>query len=118
MTFLFAVLGSVMFWIGYVFITVFIGTLLFKHLMPVLYNGIISGWSIYKFENKFDEQFSIIVACIICLYLFWPVLLIIVIFKFILKILWKTFWKFFTKTVIKIDQNLPEISFKKKEEEK
>jgi len=85
---MFGVLGSTIFWALFFIISFVIGSILLKHIAPLSWETIKTGerpaskhWS-----NLKADMGSIIIA-IICVYLFWPIILAGIILWFVLKLI-------------------------------
>lgn len=105
--FMFGVLGSIVFWVVYIFATLFIIALLMKKFAPQSYRWITEGYvPLYCDEIEFILMFMTYL-------LFWPFILIGIFIglfcKYIIGLGIRNIFK-------KVDSMIPEIQFNKKEE--
>lgn len=133
MGFLFAWMGSLMFWVGYGALTLVIGTMLTRALMPNVMR-IFRGdyerrdkdgdWVIID-DKSHDRKYiylSDMIAAVVGLFIFWPVVLPIVLGWWFLKIV---VYKMivvstlivFSKIVKHVDKVIPNISVVKEDED-
>ena len=122
--FMFAVLGSTLFWTGFFVIGMVIGTLLFRNCAPKCYNWLVHDkWADYNSGTAFsefdkdhmqDERVIFTFVVILTFYVFWPIALIFFAIKFIVKNL---LFNSFIKIVKTIDKTIPDIKIVKKEKD-
>jgi len=109
-SFLFAVLGSVTFWILYAAVSFFGTGMTLKHFAPHTYKYITTG----EMYNKYDREGYIILA--ITHMLFWPLIVLGVIAWFIASNTFKLFfgrlvWPLFCKGIKVSTLHVPKIKF-------
>ena len=105
-SFMFGVLGSVIFWISYFGISLFAGTFIMKRLFLIDFNILIG-------KDKPGGDILYVITPIVA-YLFWPVFIIWYLFKFILV---KICIGSFRSAVIFADKNMPEIKVSKQQKD-
>jgi len=123
-SFLFGVLGSVLFWVVVFAISIFVGTLVFRYIAPHGYNFLITGqlthscrYNAFNYSNKnidVEDRVIHIVAMSICCYFFWPIILPCVLLWLIVK---HILFGGFLNVVKFIDKIVPNIKIVKKETE-
>lgn len=106
LSFMLGVLGSVTFWIFFLMIGFFIGSLLLKNLTPYLYQEFIEE------RLNSDEKFQLFFVAI-AFFILWPITLII---SFIVLLFKKVLWPVFIKLVKTSISLVPDIKIVKKEE--
>ena len=110
--FMFAVLGSTLFWVGFFVVGFFVGTLVLKKVAKSIYDFII-GKEEYNPFGPYCVDYVPIVAILLLCYLFWPVILLVLSIGFIVK---HIFWKSFCKAVKSVDSIIPTVKFEKSED--
>ena len=104
MSFMFSVLGSVMFWVLF-FVTGFvIGSILLKHIAPRTFKHMILGQKDSWLYG--DAVFFILIGC----FIMWPIVLVGLSIKFIIG---KILWPLFRHGVKKSVSIIPDIEIKK-----
>jgi len=121
-SFLFAVLGSVTFWIIYIVVGLFVGTCFIRKFADDTY-GIISGQeTISKFmDRQYGDEFPaflILMFILIFYYVLWffP-LMCIILYYTVIVVIGKTLWPGFIKLTSIVDKATPDISIKVKKNE-
>ena len=123
-SFLFGVLGSVLFWVVFFAISIFVGTLVFRHIAPHGYNFLITGELTHPdYLNSFSknstrddspERVIFLTLMLIVCYLLWPFVLIGMAIGFIAK---HVLFGSFLNMIKFIDKTVPYIKIVKKEVE-
>jgi len=91
-SFMFAVLSSVLFWIGFFVVGFIIGSRVMRHIAPKTYKFISTGYREYDFDPGAVEIFFVLVGN----FILWPIILTYLLSKFIFV---KLFWPIFCKSV-------------------
>jgi len=122
--FMVAVLGSVLFWIGFFVISLFMGTLIFRKIAPHGYNFLIAGTLTHPdYINSFNEdstsadnpdRFIFLTLMLIVCYLLWPFVLIGMTIGFIAK---HVLLGSFLNIIKFIDKTVPDIKIVRKEKD-
>ena len=122
--FMVAVLGSVLFWIGFFAISLFIGTLIFRKIAPHGYNFLIAGTLTHPdYFNSFSEgkedidgpeRFLFLTLMLIVCYLFWPFVLMSMTIGFIAR---HVLFGLFLNMIKFIDKIIPDIKIVRKEKD-
>jgi Na+/proline symporter len=108
---MFGVLSSIVFWMLWFGGSFFIGTIVLKYFSPRTFKHIITGKD--RWGDNDTEDMIAVGIIVIVVYLFWPVFL----FGWILKLLFvKVLWSIFRAGIKGVDEMVPEIKIKKKEE--
>ena len=114
--FMFSVLGSVIFWILFFVVGFFAGTMVLKRINKKVFDFLIG-----KRGCPFDESSCMgeldwvrLIFLLIVIYLFWPIILVVLAIGFIIK---HVLWKSFCSGVKAVDSVIPDIQFKKKDGE-
>jgi len=112
-SFMFGVLGSVFFWVGFGVVGFIVGACIFKHICPKHYSLMCKMANGEEREIGVDpfygEVFWTIISCI----LFWPLLLLALIFSTITKVLWKMFLPLFYRLFKASANMIPKIKIEK-----
>jgi len=112
--FMFGVLGSVVFWIGFFVVSFFAGTLVLKRIAKKAY-GFIMGERDSAFYYSMDGGCWVaLIILLIGIYLFWPIILVVLAIGFIVK---HILWRSFCNVVKFVDSIIPNIKFEKREGE-
>ena len=120
-TFLFAWLGSTIFWVAYAVATIFVGTYLLRRTSPESITFLRTGQAEYVSRDgssctvdNGDIAFEIVV-----IFIFWPVLLVVVgiwyLGKFIGYIFKHIVWGLVKSTILFADKNMPNMGEKKEQ---
>jgi len=109
LSFMFAVLGSVTFWIGYALVGLFVGTMTIKKFAPKTWAYITTG------EKNYMLMWMDLICITVSHTIFWPLTAIAFGFYFFFKYV-VTFlvWKPFFKLLAFIDTITPNITIEKK----
>jgi len=108
-SFMFAVLGSVIFWVVWALISLLGGTLTIKTLAPRTWRFATEG---YRDED--DLYIHEVVVVLLCCFLFWPIVaLAFFIYHFFNFVGQYIIWKPLCYMIKLIDKNTPTISIKK-----
>lgn len=107
MSFMFGVLGSVMFWVIFIGVGFFIGSLLLRYLAPIRYSEIVNN---HRICGNFGDPVAAFFLLII-IFLFWPIVLAGVIVVFIIR---KALWPIFCKSIKATVSLVPDIEIKKR----
>ena len=110
MSFMFGVLGSVLFWVVFIGVGFFVGCLLLRHLAPKRYNSIVNNHRICDAWGDPVAAFFLLIA----VFLFWPIVLVAVIAIFVIR---KVLWPMFCKSIKATASLVPEIQIKKHDAE-
>jgi len=112
--FMLGVLGSSIFWFIYFVCTLFIGTILFRHIFPNVFEFFTTG-SCEKDRHKDpdDEKIGYFEVTLACMYIYtcWPLICVGYIIAFSIKIL---FAHVFRNLVIYANKLIPEFKIVKK----
>lgn len=109
--FMFSVLGSVVFWVFYIVIGLFIASVMFKKFAPKSYAFIKSGKRDIKKHG--DDSIIAFVSCSFFMVL-WPVCLMCVLIWYVFKLV---IFKFFAKAICFAAESVPEFKIVKKGDE-
>ena len=111
LTFLFAWMGSMLFWGGYVFASIFVGTMLLRLIAKRTYKWIKTGERPVAMGTctvPCDLPATILAG--IAVYLFWPFILVGLALYFGAKILLiKFFWSSFKVVFNAVDKSIPNV---------
>lgn len=110
LSFMFAVLGSVIFWIVYFAISFVGGSITMKHVAPYTFDYFVKG----KQHPDVWQHFTPWIIFLGC-YTIWPIILIAIIIKFVFGTL---FFPGLRKCIGSVANIIPEFEIKKKEETK
>ncbi len=115
-TFMFGVLGSVIFWVSYFGLSLFAGTFILKKVSPDSFKRLIGTYE-KPVRSRWEEEEDDVAwfFLVLIVYLFWPMFLAFYLLKFILV---KICIGSFRSAVIFADKNMPEIKISKQQEDK
>lgn len=112
-SFMFAVLGSIVFWCVYAVATLFVGTFIFKRMAPDSFRSILTG-SKQSYWNGWHEYVLIAAVNYLC----WPVIAIAWLIKTVLCLVFcKLFGPVLQRMIRFADANSPDIRVSFKEED-
>ena len=103
-TFMLGVLSSVIFWVGFFFIGLFIGTVVLKFVAPRSYRYITT-----KQTTGYDDKAEYVFITIL-IFSLWPFVLVGLIFGAVMKFI---LWGAFSKLVVSVSKIIPKINFEK-----
>lgn len=109
LSFMFGVLGNVIFWLFYIAISLFIGTFILKTKAKEAWRFVKTGKS--HFWGKAGPDFFFLTLLLLGIYLFWPIIVLILLLTFILKLI---LLKGLRKLITTIGDSIPEIEIKQK----
>jgi len=116
-SFMFGVLGSILFWVCFFIVGFFMGTLLLKRIARNTFAFVTGKQSTIcpGMEDTMTIPTWILLFIILFfIYTCWPIILFLLMIGFIIK---NVFWKSFCSTVKWADEIIPNIEIKKKEKE-
>jgi len=105
LSFMFAVLGSTLFWVLFIVVGFFAGCLTLRFMAPKTYRRITKE---HRLRDEIDDPvpgFVILVA----VFLFWPIFLIGAIICFLIR---KIFWPLLCKSIAATASIIPDIEIK------
>lgn len=117
--FLFAWMGSFVFWVVYVVMSFIIGNLGIREFAPLVWEFMNTGERPYKRNSRSKVDTVDIVFIMIGWYLLWWFVLPLVIFVKMIKSIWRimvALFPVFRKIAVKSIEKIPEIEIKRKEE--
>ena len=111
-TFMFAVLGSVVFWIFFFLVSFVVGSILLKHVAPTAWKTIKDGKRPYsKRWTSLRVDIASVAIAIVSVYLFWPFILVGIVFWFAIK---NIICPSLRKIIISTASIIPEFEIKQK----
>jgi len=111
-SFIFGVLGSAIFWGIFFSASFVIGSVMLKYIAPLTWQYLKVGKRPKsKYWPTLDAEIFPMVIAAICIYLFWPVVLVCVVLGFVFS---KIIWPIIKKSILSAGALVPDIEIKTK----